>query len=103
MSDRLNQLQKMLERQPDDTFLLYAIALEHKKANQSAQALDYLSRVTERDPGYCYAYHQRGLIHESLGDIVAARNAYKDGIAAAIKKGDAHAQGEISAALEMLE
>jgi tetratricopeptide (TPR) repeat protein len=103
MSDRMVQLKKMLERQPNDTFLLYGIALEHKKANEFDQALEYLSQVIKNDPGYCYAYHQTGLIHEMRADLPAARTAYKDGIAAAIKKGDAHAQGEISAALEMIE
>jgi tetratricopeptide (TPR) repeat protein len=101
MSDRMLQLQKMLEREPDDTFLLYGLALEHKKAKELDQALDYLARVIAHDPGYCYAYHQRGLIHEMRGDLPAARLAYKDGVIAAIEKGDAHAQGEISAALEM--
>src|SRR4051794_33073235 len=92
MSERLTKLQQMLEKQPGDTFLLYAIALEHKKLNQPAQAVEYLNRVVAIDPGYCYAYHQRGLVHESTGDVEAARQAYREGIAAATKKGDAHAR-----------
>jgi Flp pilus assembly protein TadD len=99
---RLEQLQKLLEREPNDTFLLYGIALEHKKAGAFEEALNFLSRVTELDPGYCYAYHQRGLIHEARGDIAAAKQAYHDGVAAATKKGDAHAREEIAAALATL-
>ena len=99
---RLEQLQKLLEREPNDTFLLYGIALEYKKAGVFEEALNFLSSVTELDPGYCYAYHQRGLIHEARGDIPAAKKAYQDGIAAATKKGDAHAREEIAAALAML-
>jgi tetratricopeptide (TPR) repeat protein len=99
---RLEQLQKLLEREPNDTFLLYGIALEHKKANEPDKALEYLARVTQLDPGYCYAYHQRGLIHEMRGDAAAARQAYEEGIAAATKKGDSHAREEIAAALAML-
>ena len=100
---RLEQLQKMLEREPNDTFLLYGLALEHKKAGRFDEALGGLQRVTEIDPGYCYAYHQRGLIHEARGDVAAAKQAYEEGIAAATKKGDAHARDEITAALAMLE
>jgi tetratricopeptide (TPR) repeat protein len=103
MSTRMQQLQKMLEREPNDTFLLYGLALEHKKASEFDKALEYLARVTQLDEGYCYAYHQRGLIHEIRGDIPAARQAYQDGIAAAVKKGDAHAREEIAAALSMIE
>ena len=102
MSDRLRQLQKMLERQPDDPFLLYGVAMEHKKAGDAAGALDYLRRVTQKDPNYCYAYYQRGLVHESQGDTEAARRAYHEGIDAANRAADAHAKGEIEAALEML-
>ena len=55
------------------------------------------------DPGYCYAYHQKGLTFESAGDTEQAKSAYRAGIAAAKQKGDAHAQGEIEAALSMIE
>jgi tetratricopeptide (TPR) repeat protein len=92
----------MLERDPNDTFLLYGIALEHKKLGEAAQAIEYLDRVIAADVGYAYAYHQKGLVHESRGDVEAARSAYRAGIEAAKKKGDEHAAGEIQAALEML-
>ncbi len=101
-SPRMRQLQQMLQRQPDDPFLLYGIAMEHKKANDLPAALAWLERVTQKDPNYCYAYYQRGLVHESQGDTDAARRAYREGIAASERAGDAHAKGEIEAALELL-
>ncbi len=103
MSERLAQLEKMLAKEPNDTFLVYGIALEHKKAGERQRALEYLKRVITLDPGYCYAYHQMGLIHESLDDPDAARQAYRAGVEAARLKGDAHALGEIEAALMMIE
>ena len=93
----------MLAREPNDTFLLYGIALEHKKAGEHAPALEYFDRVIQLDPGYCYAYHQKGLVFESIGDLDAAKASYRAGIEAARTKGDAHAQGEIEAALAMIE
>ena len=93
----------MLERDPADTFLLYGIALEHKKLGDAKQAVDFLDRVISIDPGYCYAYHQKGLVFESAGDVESAKNAYRAGIEAATKKGDAHAREEIAAALSMIE
>jgi Flp pilus assembly protein TadD len=100
---RLQQLQKMLEREPNDTFLLYGLALEHKKLNDPSAAIEHLNRVIQLDPGYCYAYHQRGLILESLGETESAKRSYRQGIEAAIKKGDDHARGEMEGALSMLE
>ena len=102
-SDRLRQLQQMLEKSPEDTFLLYGIAMEHKKAGDAERAVEYFDRVIRLDPGYCYAYHQRGLVHENTGDVEGAKQSYRDGVAAAMRKGDAHAQGEIQAALDMIE
>jgi len=100
---RLEKLRKMLERTPQDTFLLYGIALEYKKIGDAGRAIDYLDKVVAVDPAYCYAYHQRGLVHESLGDMEAAKRAYREGIAAATRAGDAHARGEIEGALQMIE
>jgi Flp pilus assembly protein TadD len=102
-NQRLDKLQQLLLRDPKDTFLLYGVALEHKKLGDSTQALTFLNRVIEIDPGYCYAYHQKGLTYESLGDVAAAKEAYLAGIEAARKKGDAHAQSEIEAALSMIQ
>ncbi len=103
MSERLEKLRQMLAKEPNDTFLLYGIAMEHKKLNDAPAALEFLDRVTRLDPGYCYAYHQQGLVHESQGDNDAAKAAYRAGVEAAIKKGDDHARSEIEAALSMID
>ena len=103
VSDRLRQLEQMLAREPNDTFLLYGIALEHKKAGDLPAAIEYLDRVIQIDPGYCYAYHQRGLAYEAQGDMESAKRSYRDGMEAAAKKGDEHARQEIEAALMMIE
>ena len=102
-TDRMRQLQEMLRREPDDTFLLYGIALEYKKAGDNAKAIEYLDRVIRIDPGYCYAYHQRGLAYESEGDVESAKRSYREGMEAARKKGDEHARQEIETALVMIE
>jgi len=102
-SQRMQQLQRMLEREPNDPFLLYGLALEYKKGNDPQKAIEFLDRVIGVDPLYCYAYHQRGMIYESLGDLESAKRSYRDGMEAATRKGDAHARGEIEGALSMIE
>ena len=102
-SERMQKLRQMLEKSPDDTFLLYAIALEHKKHSNFPQALEYLSQVLQKDPTYAVAYHQAGLVHELAGDMEAARKAYRDGMTVAERKGDAHAKEEMHAALMLIE
>jgi len=102
-TERMVKLQRMLEKTPDDPFLLYGIGLEFKKVGDSKRAIEFLDKVIAVDPGYCYAYHQRGLVHESTGDLESAKRSYRDGMEAARKKGDSHAYGEIEAALQIIE
>jgi tetratricopeptide (TPR) repeat protein len=101
--DRLEKLHALLEKSPNDTFLLYAIALEHKKAKAHAQATEWFARVTAIDPSYCAAFHMAGQTHEDAGQLEEAKKAYRDGIAAAVKKGDTHAAGEMQAALDFID
>ena len=100
---RLEKLQGMLEKSPGDTFLLYAMALEYRKMGDAKSALKFLDSVIQHDWGYCYAYHQKGQILEASGDLDGARQAYREGIDAAGRKGDQHAAQEIAAALSMIE
>ena len=99
---RLAQLEALLIKDPDDPFLLYGIALEHKKAGRLDEALAWLEKTLAADAAYCYAYYQQGQIHEALGDTSAASAAYQRGISAARGAGDAHAAGEMQIALDLL-
>jgi len=103
MLDKLQQLRAMLLRQPNDPFLLYGIALEHKKLNEPEKAIEFLHRTIATDPNYCYAYYQRGQILEMMGDVPGAAKAYNEGIDAAKRSGDTHAQSELENALAMIQ
>jgi len=103
VSERVKKLEELLAKQGSDPFLLYAMAMEHKKAGDYPRALEFLQRTLQADAGYCYAYYQQGQVHEAAGDVEAAKVAYREGIVAAMKKGDEHARSEIQVALDMLE
>jgi tetratricopeptide (TPR) repeat protein len=97
------KLLSMLEKQPDDVFLLYAIAMEHRKAGGYPEALDYLKRVLQRDPAYLAAYQQVGQVQELAGDMESAKAAYRQGVQAAAARGERHAGDEMAEALAALE
>lgn len=103
MSERLEKLQAMLANSPNDPFLLYAAGMEYKKAGEYVRAVEYFRRTIAADAKYCYAYFQAGQTYELAEDTAAAKNAYKEGIAAAQMSGDAHAQSEIQTALDMMD
>jgi tetratricopeptide (TPR) repeat protein len=102
-SDKLTKLFAMLEKQPNDTFLLYGIGMEFKKLDDLPRAIEYFNKTLAADPGYCYAYYQRAQTQEQAGDLAAAKQSYAQGIAAAVRVGDAHARSELEGALAMLD
>ena len=102
-SDKLTQLFKLLQREPNDTFLLYGIGMEYKKLGALDKSIEYFDRTIQADQNYCYAYFQRGQVYEKSGESVKAKQSYQEGIAAARRVGDAHAQSELEGALSMVE
>ncbi len=92
----------MLEREPADPFLLYGVAMEHKKAGRSLDAVRFLEKTIAADSGYCYAFYQLGQLFELLEKPDDARKWYQNGIKAAHIKGDDHARSELETALAML-
>lgn len=103
MSDRLEQLQKLHQADPNDPFLTYGIALELSKAGQEEDALAWLDKTLERDAGYHYAYFQKGRVLSSLGRVEEARAVIRAGIDKASAAGDMHAASELSGLLQSLE
>jgi tetratricopeptide (TPR) repeat protein len=101
-SERLEQLTAMLQRQPRDAFLLYAMGMEYRKLHDLPRSLAQFAKVIEVDPNYAYAYYQQGQVHELSGDKEAARRAYRAGIEASARAGDAHATEELQSALALL-
>ena len=55
-----------------------------------------------RDPDYVPAYYHGGKALERSGDLEAARALYRDGIEAAVRKGDGHGRAELEEALGAL-
>ena len=102
-SEKLQKLFAMLERSPSDSFLLYGIGMEYKKLDDVPRAIEYYNKTLAVDPGYCYAYYQRGQVQEQSGEVDSARRSYAEGIAAADRVGDAHAKSELQTALVMLD
>jgi len=74
MSDRLDSLLKLLEQDPDDSFISYGIALEHISTDNYEKAEKYLTSLLIKDPDYVPAYMQLGHVYENLNLIDKAKN-----------------------------
>ncbi len=95
MSDRLTQLHRLFEADPNDPFLTYGIALEHAKAGEPDDAITWLDKTLSIDGKYCYAFFQKAKMLDQKGDTDAARQVLTEGIATAQQAGDAHAADEM--------
>jgi len=92
---RLEQLQKMVEREPNDAFIRFAIAMELAKAGRMDESLTAFDRVLEADPNYVAAWFHKGKTLLAMGEEDDAKAALRSGIALAERVGDAHAKGEM--------
>ena len=98
MSQRLHFLQQILEKSPNDSFSLFAIAKEHEGAGDAEQALTYYLRLRDNDPGYVGLYYHLGKLLLKLNRPDDALQTYRSGMEVARKAGDMHAFSELNGA-----
>ena len=103
MDSRLEQLKKMLETEPTDSFLNYALALEYAKINDLEKAILLIEEIITRDENYLGAYYQLGHYYELTMNPEKAINTYKKGIAIAVLQKNRKTQMELKEALSQLE
>lgn len=103
MTNRLDQLLKLLEGNDSDSFLLFAVAKEYEKREDYQSALEYYLRISAQDPAYVGLYYHLGKLYEELGQRDKAIETYQAGIQQATQAGDQHAKSELSAALMELD
>lgn len=100
---RRDQLEEMLKSSPDDPFLHYALALDDVSAGNADAGIARLENLIGFAPDYVAAYFQLGQLYADAGRTEDARDRLTRGIAVAEKVGDAHAAGEMTGVLAMLE
>lgn len=98
----VEQLQKMLQSEPRDAFLRYALAMEYSKHNQFADSLREFKTLLADHPDYVAGYFMMGRTLAQSGDTKSAADTLRKGIDIAKEKGDLHAAGEMGDALEEL-
>lgn len=95
---RLDKLFDFLKADPNDSFLLYAVATEYNVQNDSENALKYYLQLTDKHPDYVGTYYHLGKLYEKLEEKEKAVAVYQTGMQAARKKRDMHALSELQGA-----
>lgn len=104
MSNQTIQLLKrFLEKDPNDSFTRFALAMEYNKAGFKQEAEQTYLELIAKDPNYVGTYYHLGMIYSLLGDKDKARKVFDDGIQVATSVNDNHAASELRQALMELD
>lgn len=82
---RIESLQRMLEKHPDDARLRFGLALEYEKAERWADVVDQLRAYLGLTEDEGNAWGRLGAALRRLGRDDEAREAYRSGIEAATR------------------
>ena len=94
-TNRLTQLKEMLAEDPDDSFLLFAIAKEYEGLEQYEEAIKGFVTLVEKDAAYVGTYYHLAKLYEEMEDADNALATYEAGILMAQKMKDLHALSEL--------
>lgn len=95
---RLSKLLDFLTQDPNDSFILYALATEYNTMGNISEALVYYNRLVNEHPNYVGTYYHLGKLLEKEGQKVDAIGVYQKGMVAARAKRDMHALSELQGA-----
>ena len=87
MSDRIDALRRMLERNPGDARLRFGLAAEYEKAGEWERAAEELRAYLEATDDQGNAWGRLGHALRHLGREEDARAAFRTGIEAARRHG----------------
>ena len=100
---RLAHLRQLLQADPNDPFLHYAIGIEHFNSEDFELANQSFQDVVDRFPDYIPTYYQFALTKVHLGEVENAIELLNKGIPLAQKAGERKTANELAMLLEDLE
>lgn len=95
--------EKLLNTPRDNALLHYALGNEWLKQGDADSAIIHLREAVQRDPDFSAAWKALGKALVTAHRQEDAQSAYRDGIAAAERKGDIQAAKEMKVFLKRLE
>lgn len=100
---RKEQIEEMLQDDPNDHELRYMLGMEHASAGDDAGAVRVFEELIRLKPDYPPAYHMAARALQRLDRIPEAQTLLRQGIPIAFKQGNQHAAGEMQELMSQLE
>jgi tetratricopeptide (TPR) repeat protein len=92
---RRQNIEQMLEKTPNDPFLLYAHAMTFLAEGREDEVVSRLTALLQSHPDYHAAHLQIGQVLAARGEIEEAKSWFEQGSAIAARLGDMKAAGEM--------
>jgi Tfp pilus assembly protein PilF len=102
-NSRLEMLQEILAQDPNNKLARYGLAMEYSNSDQVDAALSEFQKLIAVDPAYANAYFMGAQALQKAERNDEAKAMLQQGIAAAQKTGNRHAESEMQAMLDQLE
>ena len=96
---RIKQLEDFLQKEPEDSFLNYALAIEYIGINEKAKAKEIFEKLMEVDPEYTATYYHLGKMFQEEKNIERAEEIYQEGIRLTRMRKEQHKLAELQTAL----
>jgi predicted Zn-dependent protease len=96
---RREMLEQFVAANPGDAFARYGLAMECANLGDTEAAGQHFRALLAAHPDYLYGYFHYGQLLLKVGRADEAKQILQAGVAAAQKKGDAHALDELQGAL----
>ena len=102
MTDRIDAIKAMLQKDPTDIFLHYSLGMEYVSSNRLEQAIEAFQQCVKQDAGYVPAYVELGKCLCAAGRLQTAREFFEKGLELARAKGLSHTADYILQQLQTL-
>ena len=101
MSDRIETFKQMLETDPDNSMVLFGLANEYLKAENTSDAIKTLEEYLNKADDEGAAYGMLAKAYEKTGESEKAKNALEKGIAASNRHGHPTMAADYQMTLDM--
>ena len=101
--DRLAMLQELLTQDPNNQLARYGLAMEYSGKGEVDASVAEFRKLIDINPDYANAYSMAAQALAKAERLDEAKQLLRQGITAAARTGNSHAQGEMQGFLEELE
>jgi len=102
-SPAIANLEKLVGTPRDGALLRFSLGSEYLKTGDFEKAAEQLRAAVQKNPDYSAAWKLLGRALDESGRVPDALEAYRQGIAVAVRKGDKQAAKEMTVFLRRIE